>query len=264
MDNRIEESESPFYNGKLFRGTDVSFEYSDEQIQEALKCKDILYFISKIPSVNLSDKQKSIISSDENNAHLILRSRSSGMSMLIALKALHRIFIHKGDILISGEIRFIQRIIDYYKELPFYLKPQIKKISENKIIFAEYSITIIKPGDFSFIIDRRADIVYMDDPVNLGVIKSHIKVFTARSRAELLISSLPNPSFKDLYTYSREESQTDITCDIINWRETNYYMSEKTILDIINNIGYDNFLVEYENVFKNSREYKIAMLLNKQ
>lgn len=143
---------NPFYdkNVALLKG-DLTYQRSDEEKQEWLKCRDdLLYFVENYckiltpegyRQVELRDYQRDYLKHlEQNRLSIFLACRQCGKTVTSALFMLHFICfnIDKAALVVADKYKTSKEILDkaknIYEGLPYFLKPGIYKWNEGEIV----------------------------------------------------------------------------------------------------------------------------------
>lgn len=198
----------------------------------------------------------------ENRFNLIVNSRQSGMSMILAIKSLHKSLSKDKEILIyvyGDGLDMMNRIKDLYQIMPFYLKPGISNWGYNKISFDNgSSIEVLnnKSSSNNFFVSRY-DLIILDDFAHYidpkNSIMNTIPIQLSFVSSELIISSIPNGTNE---FYNMFINDNIYNKNVIHWSQVNIENRDDTWKnDMINLIGVESFYQEYENMFKGSKEW---------
>lgn len=142
---------NPFYDGniKLLKA-DLTFQRTQEEIDEWLKCKDdILYFVEKYcvimtpegrKKVELRDYQRDYLKHlEQNRLSIFLACRQCGKTVTSGLFMLHYICfnVDKAALVVANKYKTAKEVLDkakaIYEELPYFLKPGINKWNESEV-----------------------------------------------------------------------------------------------------------------------------------
>lgn len=149
------------YDDIYIKRPQEELEYTPEQINELIKCKDdILYFVRKYVKIVTLDEGiipfeprdyqlECIESLQENRFTIGLWSRQSGKTTVVAAYALHyAIFNENKNIgIVSNKESSAKRILDLmkkmYEELPIWLKPGVYEYAKTQITYENGTRLII-------------------------------------------------------------------------------------------------------------------------
>jgi len=271
---------SPYFkNNHNLRDSDIIFEYTDEELIDYAKAnKDILYFYyltqkSKNKKLTLYKFQEELLKSTQKNRfNLVVDSRGSGMSYILAIKALYSAFskFDKRVVIISniGEDgnRILGLVKDIYQTLPFFIKPGIRLWNSKSIKFDNGSFIKITTSN-KLPIGYGFDSLFIQDYASMTmehktkIYKSIVPTLLSINNSELLITSIPNGEehFKELV----EDNSTFFKKYKINWsdvpgRDNDWKLN---IIDLCGSV--ECFAQEYENLFTGTKEYNRYINLNK-
>lgn len=255
-------------NNHNLRAPNILFELTSDEISSYKKAlDDILHFSKIISKYTLYEIQKNVLKDlQENRFNLIVNSRQSGMSMILAIKSLHKSLSKDKKILIyvyDDALDMMNRIKDLYQIIPFYLKPGISNWGSNKISFDNGS-SIEVLNKFNRIV--RYDLIILDDfahYIDPNSIMNHIIPIQLSSiSSELIISSIPNGT--NLFYNIINDNIYNKNVIHIHWSQINIENRDDTWKnDMINLIGIESFYQEYENMFKGSKEWNRHINLTK-
>ena len=143
IDNGLPADFSPFYDqNTTYRGSDVVFEYSQEELQELAKCAaDVVYFGEKycfsmtdegIRRITLRDYQKEMLKDfQENRFNVMLASRQIGKTVTSSIFIAWYLCFHfdRNCMVVANKLATTNEIVDkikiILKNLPFFMKPGI-------------------------------------------------------------------------------------------------------------------------------------------
>jgi hypothetical protein len=272
-------AKSPYYkNNHNLRGSDVLFEFTDEEIIEYNIAKDdILYFYylsqkSKRNKLELYKFQEDLLKSTKQKRYnLVVNSRQSGMSYILAIKALHSVFssYDKTTLIVSniGEdgSRILGLVKDIYQTLPFYLKPGIKVWNTKSITFDNGSkILSTTSNKISYGIDYDnviiQDYTSMSYEDKMSICRNLIPTLISKSDSGLLLTSIPNGEehFKDLV----DDVNSFFTKHKIHWSDIPS-RDDVWKRNMIKRSGIEMFAQDYENLFTGTKEWNRFINLNK-
>lgn len=145
---------NPFYEKTIgLRNGNITFEYSEEEINELIKCKnDIIYFAEKYCKIKTEEGQythfnlrpyqkKALKGMVENNYLIYLASRQIGKTVMSSIFMLWFLCFHteKNIFGVANKektvIEIVSKIKAIYKNLPFFIQPGIVKWNEGEIAF---------------------------------------------------------------------------------------------------------------------------------
>lgn len=143
IDNGLTADFSPFYDqNTAYRGADVVFDYSQEELQELAKCAaDVVYFGEKycfsmtdegIRRITLRDYQKDMLKGfQENRFTVMLASRQIGKTVTSSIFIAWYLCFHydRNCMVVANKLATTNEIVDkikvILKNLPFFMKPGI-------------------------------------------------------------------------------------------------------------------------------------------
>jgi hypothetical protein len=142
-------SESPYYDkNRGIRKSGINFEYTEEEkaslkdISSAVKSNLKTYVMGQLSQIKLHDYQEKILESlNRNRFNLILNSRQSGITTVVAIHALTYIISNtdRSILIVSPKAvngcDFIEKLKHLYISLPFYLKPGVIAWNKHSIKF---------------------------------------------------------------------------------------------------------------------------------
>ena len=171
-----------FYNNNInLKNIGVPVQYTPEQIQEYIKCKDDpIYFIEnycKIVSLDLGlipfilfDYQKRFIDAIHNNNRIVsMQPRQSGKTQVVAAYILHySIFnANKTVAILANKAVAAREIMSRYQNmfeyLPFWLQQGIKSYNKGDIRLENDSIVFTSSTSSSGIRGRSVNFLYVDE-----------------------------------------------------------------------------------------------------
>lgn len=186
---------SPFFEGNIdLRRGDIVFQYTDEEIQEIIKCKrNIIYFIEKYCRVKRPDgkigniklrryQYKQLKDFLENDEIILGWSRQSGKTIGTALYIIWcmmfnsdkhtAILANKGST--SSEV--LSKVKEIYKNLPFFLKAGIKGWNGSTVSLDNGCKIFTGPTTSDALNGRTCNILYIDEFAYIGKGKNKIAV----------------------------------------------------------------------------------------
>lgn len=250
------------------RASYILLSLSNEEMLEYVKCYNSpIYFIEKYCNIELRGYQKKIIDSFINNRFNInIYSHKVGMTLITSLIYLwYMIFNMEKNILLlynkkESSNKYFKLISEYYLQLPFFLKPGIKKWGKSYIHFDNGSYikssnankknvnhlapTLLSIIDYAFIVD---------------IEELYIKLFpsmSSRVDSKIDIISAPNGynSFERLVDCSErlvgDPLKNSYVTNRVHWWEVpgrDLEWRNKTIIELNNNEKY--FMQQYELKF---------------
>ena len=269
---------SPYFkNNHNLRDSDIIFEYTDEELIEYAKAKkDILYFYylsqkSKKNKLTLYKFQEDLLK-EGNRFNLVVNSHQSGMSYMLAIKALYSSFskFDRRVVIISNDVDSGERVLsfikDIYQTLPFFMKMGIKSWNNKSIKFDNGSFIKITTSNKPPI-GYGYDSVFIQDYASMTMEQKTtiytmvVPVLLAINNSELFITSIPNGKehFKELV----KSDDLLFKKHKINWsdvpgRDNDWKLDRIKICGSV-----ECFAQEYENLFIGTKEYNRYINLNK-
>jgi hypothetical protein len=277
-------SRSPFFEGDPFRRKgNLVYDYSDEEIEEIVKCStDIYYFLHKYckikskdgsyQSFRLRDYQYQQIDDLLNNKYVILGwSRQSGKTVGISLYLLWRLLFfpdfgvallaNKGKT--SGEV--LSKIKSMYLNLPFFLQAGILGWNGGTVVFDNDSKVFCGPTTEDSINGVSVNIIYIDEmsycfsgrnkyEKQKDFIANALPVISSIENGQCVISSTPNGKdyFYELFDGAMKGAN-DFKASIVKWfnikERTQQWADEQ-----IRIIGIDKFRIQFEMSFDTTSE----------
>lgn len=269
---------SPYYRrDESLRAGNLSFDYTDEEIKSLVKIQeDPNYLLSLTKAITptlgfanivLRPYQQQALSNYKNNRfNIIINSRQSGMSLILALEALH--YAYQGDksILITANkidsaYNILAKVKMLYRNLPFYAKLGIRKIGTKQICFDNGSY--IKTGTFNgssgSTLGDTYDFTIVDDYGHLHstgakrLRQTYMPMTLVRKDSRIIILGIPNGinHFKEMvYDEKSIFKKQWIPYHLVPNRDS------KWIDEAIHAVGgYASFLQEYDNTFMGTKEW---------
>ena len=246
---------------KGFRKPGLKFSHTFEELQEYAACKnDPIYFMEKYcehydnikgkrSKIVLRPYQKTIINNYfKHNLVINAVSRQVGMTTVVALLIVYEmIFSDKKIALvhrkftISGEK--IQKVRDFYRSVPYFLKPGVKA-SSAQVFELENGSSVNGFSDRAFPRGLKFSSTFFDDAAFI----ENLEVFTEsfQQSDKVFLSSVPNgPNFfRELFIKAVSGENDFVPCGVYWWevpgRDEVWKMKE------IENLGSDSFRQEYE------------------
>ena len=207
---------SPFLKSDPnLRKANLLFQYTDEEIQEILKCrKDIVYFAETyvylktekgLKHIKLRPYQKKLLSNYQHNRWCItLQARQSGKSTTTAIFfAWLSIFSTDKNLAvvaqrdqIAGEVfSKIKSIIQY---LPFFMKPGCVKFNRNGYRFDNGCSALYRPASIDALQGYTIDVLYIDEFAYIKNTQARefwnnvYPTLSSMSNSRVMITSTPN------------------------------------------------------------------------
>ena len=206
---------SPFFdNDTSLRKAKITFQLSSQEQTEFKRCCiDPIYFIEKFckfktnkgyESVKLRDYQYGIIDTyHRNRFSILMSSRQSGKTVCSSAYLLwYAITNHDKNILILGNIlqtslENLDKIKNMIYNLPFYLKPGIRKINEKMIEFENGSRIICRATTKKSAVGLSINVLYLDefalvdDSILEDFYSSVFPTVSGMPESKIIISSTP-------------------------------------------------------------------------
>lgn len=208
--------QNPFSEGDTdWRGKNIAFEYTQEEIEEIVKCqKDILYFANNycysktddgIRKIKLRDYQESVIKSyAENERVVFLASRQIGKTITTCIFLAWYVCFHldKNVLIIANKRGTSEEILDKTKtilrHLPFFMKPGASVNNMGKMafdngcrIFAE-ACTENPAIGFTFDVIFADEFAYIPEKVARSFYKSILPTLSSIRDSKMIITSTAN------------------------------------------------------------------------
>lgn len=207
---------SPFLKSDPnLRKANLLFQYTDEEIQEILKCrKDIVYFAETyvylktekgLKHIKLRPYQKKLLSNYQHNRWCItLQARQSGKTTTTAIFfAWLSIFSTDKNLAIiaqrdqiAGEVfSKIKSIIQY---LPFFMKPGCVKFNRNGYRFDNGCSALYRPASIDALQGYTIDVLYIDEFAYIKNTQARefwnnvYPTLSSMSNSRVMITSTPN------------------------------------------------------------------------
>jgi hypothetical protein len=269
----------PYYRrNEAHRASGIIFDYTEEEIASKLKIQDDPEYLLSLTktltgnlgyaSVSLRPYQAQALQNYKSNRfNTIINSRQSGMTLILALQALHYAYQDDKKILITdnkidGAKRILEKIKILYENLPYYAKLGILSMSNSRIVFDNGSC--IKIGTFygsaGSTLGMTYDFTIVDGYGHLSptAVRRFSQVYQltaiARKNTKITILGTPNGEnhFKDLvYDDKNIYVKQWIPYHLVPNRDS------KWAEDAIKVMGsYAAFLQEYELIFMGTKEWK--------
>ena len=205
-----------FKNDVGVRRAGITFQYTDDEISEYIKCKmDIKYFAEKycriktedgsVQNIKLRDYQKEILDLyTQNRFSILCGSRQIGKTINAAITMLHFItFNNDKNIMIVANMRgttieIIDKIKNIYIQLPFFLKTGIKNWSQQSMIFENGCRIKSSARSKTPAIGFTIDFLYLDEFAHIpsNIIEPYytaaFPTVSAIENSKIVITSTPN------------------------------------------------------------------------
>lgn len=269
---------SPYYRrDESIRAGDILFDYTSDEIESLMRIvydPEYLLSLTKAitPTLGYSNivlrpyQQQALTNYKNNRFNTIINSRQSGMSLILALEALHYAYSSNKSILITAnKIDTAYNILDkvkmLYRNLPFYAKLGVNRIGRKSITFNNGSS--IRTGTFCGSSGSTLGITYdftiVDDYGHLHSTgakrfrNTYMPTVLARKNSRVIILGIPNGvnHFKEMVFDEKSVFKKQwIPYHLVPNRDS------KWVDDAIHNTGsYGSFLQEYDNVFMDTKEW---------
>lgn len=217
---------SPFFNNDPgLRKAGLVYDWSEYELQEAVKCKNsILYFADTYVQLLRSDNtygpiklrayQRAYLKMFQENRFLVfLAARQVGKTVTTAIALLWwMIFTPDIRIAILGDklataVENIDKMRQIYRRLPFFLKPGLVSSNQHSFAFDSGSYVFAAPCCLSSIVGRTLSCVYFDeaaiplDSVFRPTFEFAFPTVSALQGSKILLTSSPRGAgvFKEIY-----------------------------------------------------------------
>lgn len=217
-----------FFHGNIdYRDAGIIFEYTDEELNELLKCsQDCIYFVSKYckflndngwTNITLRDYQKDILKlySEEKwddklqnyiiaNQYIIgLASRQSAKTTTTVAYFVWSLIFHSDRQIgiVSNKAKTSREIIGKIKKviegLPFFLKPGVLRVAQETLTFENGSYIMSASTNPTSVTGQSINLLYLDEcahiPVNLAddFWKSVFPTLSSFRNKQIIITSTP-------------------------------------------------------------------------
>lgn len=224
----IKRSERIFHQGMIGTlNTNYQFLLTKSEALEWSKCyKDPVYFIEKYcffetPNgpklITIRDYQLEWINNLINNTHnIFILSRQTGFDVIKSAVAFWSMVFRNQNIL-SGfnkmQTSMIQKIKFMYLNIPYFLKPNLESMNKTTIKFKGSSIKICLNKNFESILDKKNDIIDINDCFLINVEKQESIIKEIKSKnIRVCLSGIP----KDTPFY-RLQSEKKYKSNITYW-----------------------------------------------
>jgi len=252
-------------------GDGETLNYSPEQIQEWIKCKeDIIYFSEKYMHITtqddgriiikLRDYQKKILKqlispSDHRLNSIMMCPRQSAKTTTVTIYILHYLLFNRDKtvaILANKEdtaFEIMARIQSAYTELPLFLQQGLKELNKGSIVLSNGSKAVSKATSKGSISGLSISLLYVDefakipDHVMDDFITSTLPTISQGKTAKIIISSTPKGqnAFYDFWVRAIR-GKSDFYPIKVNWWEV---YSQEFKDATIRNYGEAYWLQEY-------------------
>ena len=232
---------SPFYNNNIaLRKPNLLYKYTDEEIQEIIKCKnDINYFVSKycyamtpdgLKPLSLHKYQHDILNSIvENKFNVNMAARQTGSTLVLALYTIwDSVFNDNRTSLIlsynlDSACEILGKIKIILENLPYFMKPGIMKYNQKTIIFDNENRIMVSSDKnpaigmniHNLIIDNASHILESNFK---SLFNSLFPTMAAQTKSKIIINSTPNGynHFYELYSKA-VEGKNNFHATRMNW-----------------------------------------------
>lgn len=204
---------SPYYKDiEGLRAPNILFHYTDEEKLELIDCqndpKRISQFLklgknSQPTNLVLRDYQREIIDHIHNDRFTLFNvSRQIGMTSTVAVQVLHYILNNtdKTILVLSPKMvismDFDDLIYDFYKSLPYFIKPGIVGFDRGKWIKFDNGCRILFTSTLKSSLGHSIDYLVLPDfahhPQSLDIRKALFPSISVHNLSRILIYSSPN------------------------------------------------------------------------
>jgi len=204
-----------YYRGNSnLKGDNVDLEYTPEQIEEVIKCReDVKYFIKKYVKIvtpnglqlfELRNYQENIIDLIHNNGRCVyLSGRQSGKTATAAAYIAHYIIFnqYKNVAIVANKEETAKVIFDrvqlIYEHLPIWLKVGVREWNKKSLELDNGCTVVIGSSSSTSISGRSINLLYIDEcgliPKKMAekFFDSVLPVVSADPNAKIVISSTP-------------------------------------------------------------------------
>lgn len=254
--------DSPYLTGVKnvkAKRANLPFEWTEKELKEIAKCKDdVCYFANNFikaksedgrwRKMKLRDYQYDILRSFQNDRNVIvLASRQIGKSVMAAIFILwYCIFEKEKNVVITSYVAraanmVITNLQEYYLNLPFFLKPGVKKWLTTSMHFENSNTIVGQSTTIKTATGMTVDLLYCDE---LGKVHQNIAplfiaavmpTLSSINNSKMLITSTPcyypNGEFDRLYLDSLQ-GKNDFANHRVDWwqvpdRNEEWYEKEK-------------------------------------
>lgn len=262
---------NPFFRkNPCIRAPNIPFECTPEEKVVVYKLHKDPKFVAHMSGIVLRGYQEEVIDNYQNTRfNLIVNSRQTGMTQMLALEAFHFILSNtdKSVAIFSNMMDSATEILDkiksLYLRLPYYAKPGVKRWGQKIVEFDNGCIirchstrhpTIGYDIDFA-IIDNFAHF-----PKGYEFCKAMLPTITAHRDSKISITSTPNGDnyFKNLVYESTTFKKQWIYWNQVPGRGDDWKKQEIYAIG-----GIKAFAQEYELLFSGTKEWKRYLALEK-
>lgn len=208
---------NPFFESIIgLRRSGLTFEYTDEEITEYMKCKmDIHYFaenhcyikgeFGQPVKINLRDYQTEILDNFTNHRfNILMASRQVGKSILASITIIHFIiFNNNKNCLVAANnlgtaTEIVDKIKEIYQRLPFFLQQGIKNWAQKAVILSNKSKIKGFATTKTSSIGQTGDLLYLDEFAHIEetivnkFYKSTFPTIANIANSKVIITSTPD------------------------------------------------------------------------
>lgn len=259
---------SPYYrNIKGLRAPNLKFDITEEENLKSIywisNPKDTDIFLNNI---KLGGYQKEIIKNINKNKFTIFNtSRQIGMTTCAIMEILHFLVNNPGKTSIFIGIDRLQlvgnykRLFEFYRSLPFFIKPGIKSFKDGKNIIFDNGSRIFFHSTTKSEIVREIDYLILGDFAyhvdDAEVINNLFPILMSSKSPKCLIYSNPNKSddqFAKIYLNRKNMFKCfEYSWGVVEDRDSDWEKNE------IRNLGsVDSFITSHECQFPGTKSFK--------
>ena len=266
---------NPFHNGdRDLRAANIEFDYTDDEVKSILKANSDPCYLSSclMPmmgvSIKLRDYQEEALNNYYiNRFNLVVNSRQTGMTAVLALQALHfvlgnndkvcSIFSHK----LSRSKELLDKVRNFYKQLPYYIKPGIIKWDDDSIVFDNGCYIKVHSSKQTSVVGYGIDFLILDDfsfYKNASLLFGNLAAtLYSKSNGRIVIASCPSGDDNNFFnkmvtstTYNSIYKQQWIYWNQVPGRDEAWKQNEISMIGSV-----EDFMLEYELLFKGSPKW---------
>jgi hypothetical protein len=262
---------NPFFRkNPCIRAPHIPFEYTPQEKINVYKIHKDPKFLSQMSGIVLRNYQEEVIDNyQKSRFNLIVNSRQTGMSQMLALEAFHFIISNtdKSVAIFANKMESATNILDriksLYLRLPYYAKPGVKIWNYRRVEFdngctirchTSRSVTIGYDIDFA-IIDNFAHFYKGHD-----FCKAMFPSITLHKDSKISITSTPNG---DNYFKKLVDESTMFTKQWIYWNQVPGRGDDWKKQEIYAVGGIKAFAQEYDLLFSGTKEWNRYLVLEK-
>lgn len=255
------------------RKSGIVYSMNVDELSEYAKCSnDIIYFAEKYCGIKLFEYQKEMLINNITRRYMInLVSRQIGTSLVESVFCLHKILFNINyKILLFSEKMYInneiiEKIKTLYCNIPFFLKQGLLSFNKSSIKFENGSEILTSCNindkekwfgndifilhDFSMFTDDKQQFfmetiypIILSEKIQFIINSGNSKSSTNSTFYKLIVGAEhKNSPYSNLF-YIQKIYWWDFPNRDEKWKE-----------DMIKNIGYDNFMEEFELQFKSKK-----------